>query len=73
MANEIKLPNTQQGGTVTSEGWIPHVRHPMLGINMPVKLALIPEGHHGFLADPVRRRDYLVYAMPQGGEYLHKA
>lgn len=69
---DITLPNTQRGGTITSEGWIPHHRHPTLGITMPVKLELKPEELPRGLAKPLRRRGALIYAMPCGREFCQK-
>lgn len=65
---------TIKGGTVTSEGFVPHKRHPA-GFNMPVKLifkkcarsdrrvvAMLMEDH-----PPLRNvMGNLVYALPGG-------
>ena len=69
---EHNLPNTQRGGTITIEGWIPHHRHPVLNINMPVKLALVPEKVPGGLPKPLRREGNLVYALPCGREFVRR-
>ncbi len=66
---EHNLPNTQRGGTITIEGWIPHYRHPILGMNMPIKLVLSPEKVTSGLPKPLRRNGSLVYAMPCGREF----
>lgn len=62
--------NIREGGsTRTSEGYIPHRRHPM-GFFMPVKLDLDMRNRHHGLCPPLRRDGRLVYALPGGGEFL---
>lgn len=70
----MSTPTTQALGTVTTEGWIPHVRHPDLGIWMPVRLAPVADGEPrtGF-PTPMRRKGKLVFALPGGREFTPSA
>ena len=60
---------TQQGGTVTVDCWIPHVRHPDTNLLMPVKIKMVADDLLGDLPTPMRRMNRLVYALPGGKEY----
>ena len=61
---------TQVGGTVTTEGWIPHLRHHKTNILMPVKIKQVCSEDLGETPIPLRRHNRLVYALPGGREYL---
>jgi len=64
--------HTIKGGTVTSEGIIPHKRHPA-GFDMPVKLVIKKFTVAAIMEDhpPLRNAmGNLVYAMPGGGEFV---
>lgn len=65
---------TFMGGTETTEGIIPHKRHPAHGYNMPVMLeANNDNGVRGISApqEPMRSSEgFLVYAMPGGAQFV---
>ncbi|MBK9497336.1 MAG: hypothetical protein IPO08_23010 [Xanthomonadales bacterium] len=58
---------TQKGLTQTRGGDIPHLRHPTMEIDMPVKTRT-----HDMRALPeaIRYKGALVYALPGGGEFI---
>lgn len=60
---------TVPGGTLTADGFIPHLR--VSGVDLPVRLAtnagLIGRGG---LCPPVRLGDRLVFALPGNDVYL---
>lgn len=60
--------NTQAGGTITEEGFIPHLRYE--GMDCPVKLYVDASSVRNLLElqEPMRRKGKLVYALPGGGE-----
>lgn len=53
-------------GTVTTDGIIPHQKHPTLGFMMPVKIAGKRPGSD---PDPKYKNGLLVFALPGGGEW----
>ena len=65
---------TFKGGTETTEGFIPHKRHPTKGYDMPVMLEI--DNDHGVRGlvlpqEPMRNSDgFLVYAMPCGVQFV---
>ena len=67
MAKEYK---TQKHGTYTAEGWIPHRRHPLSGVVMPVKVRVTPEKITADFPVAIRRNGALVFVLPTGGEFL---
>lgn len=60
-------PRTKCGMTVTREGDIPHLRHPESGIEMPVKTRTRDVRE---LPEPIHYKGALVYALPDGGEFI---
>lgn len=63
----------QTHGTATTKGLINHMRHPDLGILMPVKLVakdrkIVMSTYDG--PRPLERDGKYVYALPAGQEYV---
>jgi hypothetical protein len=57
---------TLPGVTQTTHGVIPHLRHPA-GFEMPVKVRAL---NHKELPAPTYYKGALVYALPDGGEFI---
>jgi hypothetical protein len=58
------------GGTLTSEGFIPYYR--LGSLMLPVKLDIpkrLPVADIKRPQPPLRRKGYLVFVLPGGGEY----
>ena len=64
---------TAKGGTETSEGFIPHLRHSQ-GFDMPVRPIALTSARVHELNEPLRpARDHLgrlIYTLPGGGTYV---
>lgn len=64
--------STVKNGTLTSEGFIEHKKHPELDFYMPVRLKIsenIAEQNIGSLQKPKKSKGVLVYALPGGGSF----
>lgn len=58
--------HTEVGMTRTTLGVIAHLRHPA-GFDMPVKIRTRDRGD---LPSPIYYKGALVYALPDGGEFI---
>jgi len=60
---------TKKGGTITTRGWIPHLK--VGKINMPVRVKLSKSFNNAHMPKPpVLKNGCLVFVTPGGGDYI---
>ena len=66
-----KLNTTSKGGTLTTKGFIPHLKH-KAGFYMPVKIKSSDTIINSSPRPPQKEKEsgFLIYALPGGGDYI---
>jgi len=64
-----KSNKTVKGGTLTTRGFIKHLKHPD-GFYMPVKVKPALVTVNGEPRPPLIRSGLLIFVLPGGGEYI---